>query len=153
MEFQMTKGIKIAGRAIEILHVEDSVGDANLLKQVLKKAGFPNKLNSVTDGEQALQFLKKEQKYSTAPRPDVILLDLKLPGKDGLTVLNEIHQNDSFAHIPIIILTGSESELDMNWASRLNVSHYIVKPFELTGFDELIKLLRAIWMKTFRKHA
>jgi CheY-like chemotaxis protein len=147
----MTTGIKIKGRAIEILHVEDSLGDANLLKQVLKKAGFPNKLNTVLDGEQALLFLKKEKNYTWAPKPDVILLDLKLPGKDGMTVLNEIRQNDSLTNIPVIVLTGSESELDMNWASRLNVHQYIVKPFELDGFGELTKLLREIWMKTFRK--
>ena len=149
----MTIGIKIKGRAVEILHVEDSPGDANLLKQVLKKAGFPNQLHSVADGEQALQFLKREKKYSSAPRPDVVLLDLKLPGKDGLTVLNEIRQNTSLTNIHVIVLTGSESDLDMNWASRLNVQHYIVKPFELDGFGELVKLLREIWMKTFRKHA
>jgi CheY-like chemotaxis protein len=107
----------------------------------------------VLDGEQALQFLKKEKNYSRAPKPDVILLDLKLPGKDGLTVLNEIRQNDSLTNIHVIILTGSESELDMNWASRLNVHHYLVKPYDLDGFGELIKLLREIWMKTFRRHS
>jgi CheY-like chemotaxis protein len=149
----MKPGLKITGRAIEILHVEDSPGDATLLKQVLKKAGFPNKLNTVLDGEQALQFLKKEKNYSWATKPDVILLDLKLPGKDGLTVLNEIRQNDSLTNIHVIILTGSESELDMNWASRLNVQHYLVKPYDLEGFTELVKLLREIWMRTFRRHS
>ncbi len=147
----MNKGIKIAGRVLEILHVEDSVGDATLFKQVLKKSGFPNKLNSVLDGEQALSYLKMEKNYSAAVRPDVIILDLKLPGKDGLTVLNEIRQNTVLTNIPVIILTGSESDLDMSWASRLNVNHYMVKPYELNGFEELVKLLKAMWVKTFRK--
>jgi two-component system, chemotaxis family, response regulator Rcp1 len=128
----MKNHFKITGRAIEILHVEDSPADANLLKQVLKKAGFLNKLNSVSDGEQALKFLKREKNYSWAPRPDVTILDLKLPGKNGLT----------------IVLTGSESELDVNWAARLKVNHYLAKPYDLDGFAELVTLLREIWMKT-----
>jgi CheY-like chemotaxis protein len=147
----MERGKKIVGRAIEILHVENNPSDANILKEVLKKAGFLNKLNGVSDGEQALQFLKREKSYILAPRPDVILLDLKLPGKGGLTVVNEIHQDPALANIPIIVLTGSESELDMNWATRLNVSHYIVKPYNLEGYSVLVMLLREIWMKTFRK--
>jgi CheY-like chemotaxis protein len=151
--FDMARVIKIAGRAIEVLHVEDNQGDANLLKQILKKAGFPNKLSTVSNGEEALDFLNKVKNYSKAPRPDVILLDLKLPGKDGLTVLNEVRQSEGFKNIPVIVLTSSESDLDMDWATRLNATHYVVKPFELGGFSELIQLLREVWLKTFKRQS
>src|SRR5271155_3118958 len=106
----MSLNLRITGRAIEILHVEDNPADANLLKQVLKKAGFPNHLYVVPDGETALAFVKKEKKHEEAPTPDVILLDLKLPKKDGLSVLNEIRQDPAHQNIPVIVLTGSDSE-------------------------------------------
>lgn len=144
--------IKIAGRAIEILHVEDNPGDVLLLKQVLKKAGFPNRLNAVQDGEQAIAFLKQQGPYAQSPKPDVILLDLKLPRKDGLTVLTEIRQNQSWQNIPVIILTNSESDLDMNWATRLNATQYVVKPMDLDHYTDLVKHLRDYWIKTFRNH-
>jgi len=147
----MAPGIKIVGRFLEILQVEDNDGDARLLKQALKKAGFPSRLNSVSTGEAALDFLNKKNIYSAATRPDVILLDLKLPGKDGLTLLNEIRQSPDFKNIPVIVLTSSESDLDQDWAARLNANHYLVKPFDFEGFAELIKILREQWMKTFRK--
>jgi len=147
----MAPGIKITGRFLEILQVEDNDGDARLLKQALKKAGFPNRLNSVASGEAAWDYLTQKHPYQAALRPDVILLDLKLPGKDGLTVLNEIRQSEAFKNIPVIVLTSSESDLDQNWASRLNANHYLAKPYDYEGFAELIKLLREQWMKTFRK--
>jgi len=149
----MPKGIKIAGRIVEILYVEDNEGDSRLLKQVLKKAGFPNRLSVVSTGEAALDFLNRKSAHLEAPRPDVILLDLHLPGKDGLTVLNEIRQSDLFKNIPVIVLTSSESDLDQNWATRLNANHYLVKPFELEGYAELIKLLKELWFKTFKKRS
>jgi two-component system, chemotaxis family, response regulator Rcp1 len=149
----MATGIKIAGRAVEILHVEDNEADATLFKMVMKKAGFPNHLNQVADGDEALLFLGRHKKYLQAPKPDVILLDLKLPKKDGLSVLNEIRQNESLKNIPVIILTGSESELDQSWATRLNANHYVVKPFDLVEFAGLVKLIREIWYKTFHKTA
>jgi CheY-like chemotaxis protein len=147
----MAPGVKIAGRFLEILQVEDNDGDARLLKQALKKAGFPNRLYSVASGEAAFDFLNQKAVYSTAPRPDVILLDLKLPGKDGLTVLNEIRQSEAFKSIPVIVLTSSESDLDQDWASRLNANHYLEKPYDFEGFAPLIQLLRELWFKTFRK--
>jgi CheY-like chemotaxis protein len=147
----MSPGIKIAGRAIQILHVEDNYGDANILKQVLKKAGFAHQLTYVNTGEAALDFLNQRNTFSNAPRPDVILLDLTLPGKDGLTILNEIRQNSILKDIQVIILTSSESDLDMEWATRLKADHYVVKPMELEEYGELVKILRQIWLKTFQK--
>ena len=147
----MAPGIRITGRFLEILQVEDNEGDTLLLKQALKKAGFPSRLHSVPSGEAALDFLNQKAPYAPSPRPDVILLDLKLPGKDGLTVLNEIRQSSDFKNITVIILTSSESDLDQDWASRLNANHYLLKPYDFEGFAELIQLLRDKWMKTFRK--
>jgi DNA-binding response OmpR family regulator len=141
---------QVRGRAVEILQVEDSPGDAALLASVLKVSGFPNKLKVVRDGEEALAFLNRTGIHANAPRPDVILLDLKLPGKDGLTILGEIRRNHDFDRIPVVILTGSDSDLDMNWASRMKADHYVVKPLELDHFAPLVKLLREIWLKTFR---
>jgi CheY-like chemotaxis protein len=149
----MTTGIKITGRAIEILHVEDNFGDASIMKQVLKKAGFSHRLTSVNTGEAALDFLNRRNIFSTASQPDVVLLDLKLPGKDGLAVLNEIRQNPILENIPVIILTGSESDSDMGWATRLKANHYVIKPLEIEGYRELTDILRKIWLKTFHKQS
>jgi len=147
----MGDGIKIAGRAIEVLHAEDNAGDAHILRQTLKKAGFPNNLSAVSSGEEVLDFLNQVKFYVRAPKPDVIILDLKLPGKDGLSILNEIRQNEGLKKIPVIILTSSESDLDMDWAVRLNANHYVVKPVDLDGYGEIIKILREVWLKTFHK--
>jgi|SRR5579872_2152971 len=147
----MISKIKIAGRTLEVLHVEDNPGDATLLKEVLKKAGFPVRLSQVVDGEEAFNFLGRRGRYFSAPKPDVILLDIKLPKKDGLTVLDEIKKNPAWQSLPVIILTGSESDLDISWAQRFGVDHYVVKPTELDQFGVLVKLLRDYWVKTFQK--
>jgi len=141
---------KISGRILEVLHVEDNPGDAVLLKQVLKAAGFPVRSNNVGDGESALLYLRQVAPYAQSPKPDVILLDLKLPKKDGLTVLTEIRQNPEWQAIPVIILTSSDSDLDMSWSTRLNATHYVIKPMEPDQFGELVKYLREYWMKSFQ---
>jgi chemotaxis family two-component system response regulator Rcp1 len=142
--------MKITGRILEVLHVEDNPGDVFLLKQVLKGAGFPVRLNTVSDGEEAIAFLKQQAPYAQSPKPDVILLDLKLPRKDGLTVLAEIKKNPDWQNKPVIILSSSDSDLDMGWATRLNASHYVVKPMDPDQYGELVKYLREYWMKSFR---
>ncbi len=147
----MLSKIKIAGRALEILHIEDNPGDATLLKEVIKKSGFPARLNRVADGEEAFAFLSRRGLLLEAPLPDVILLDIKLPKKDGLTILNEIRQNPAWQSLPVIILTCSYSELDISWAQRYNVNHYLIKPSEIDEFRVLVKLLREYWIKTFQK--
>ena len=146
----MSLKIKIAGRALEVLHVEDNEGDVAILKQVVKKAGFPVHLTSLQHGEQALAYLQQEGLYFQAPRPDVVLLDLKLPGKDGLTVLTEIRQNPALKEIPVLILTSSDSSLDMSWAQRCNATQYIIKPADLDQFSGLMGHLQGYWIKTFR---
>ncbi|SRR5579871_3948660 len=143
---------KITGRILEILHVEDNLGDVVLLKQVLKQAGFPLHLNTVGDWEEALLFLKGEGRFASRPKPDVLLLDLNLPKKDGMTILVEMRQNPEWRELPVIIFTSSESDLDRAWADRLNVSHFVTKPMDPDQYGELVKYLKEFWIKSFRNH-
>lgn len=142
---------KVAGRILKVLHVEDNPGDAALLKEVLKRAGFPVKVESVETGEEALQIVGQEGRHALAPRPDVVLLDLKLPRKDGLTILTEMRQKPHGHHLPIIILTSSDSERNIDWSNRLRADHYVIKPLELSEYSGLVKLLRDYWLKSFRE--
>jgi len=144
---------RIVGRAIEILHVEDNREDTVLMKEIFKHAGFPHNISVVKDGEEAISFLTQHGPYSESPRPDVILLDLKLPKKDGWTVLKEIRQDEKLASIPVFILTHSEDELNREWAQRFTNSFYFVKPLDLEPFKVLVDPLRKIWMKTFHNIA
>jgi CheY-like chemotaxis protein len=145
----MSLKIKVSGRALQVLHVEDNAGDAVLLKQVLKKAGFPIQLTNVPSGEEAISYLQKEGKYIGTAKPDVVLLDLGLPGKNGLTVLTEIRQNTEYREIPVLIFTNSDSFLDMSWAQRCNATQYLVKPDDLEQYDGLVGFLQTYWVKTF----
>ncbi len=132
----MSLKLKVKGRALEVLQVEDNPADTILLKQILKKA-------------EALSYLRQEGRYLGAPRPDVVLLDLGLPGKNGLTILTEIRQDPAFRDIPVLIFTSSESFLDMSWAQRCNATQYLVKPDNLEQFDGLLGFLQGYWIKTF----
>ncbi|HVZ81022.1 MAG TPA: response regulator [bacterium] len=142
---------KVAGRILEVLQIEDNKADTALLKQVLKGAGFPVHLSSVENGEEAMSFLRQQAPYSQSPLPNVILLDLQLPRKDGLTVLTEIRREPEWARLPIIIFTSSESDLDKEWSGRLRADHFLVKPLELDHYGPLLKVLREYWLKSFRE--
>ena len=141
---------KIMGRILEVLHVEDNLGDVVLLKKAVKEAGFPMRLNTVGDWDEALLFLNQQGRYAQSPRPDVLLLDLNLPKKDGMTVLVELRQNVNWQVLPVIILTSSESDLDREWADRLKVSHFVTKPMDPDQYGELMKHLKEFWIKSFR---
>lgn len=135
---------------LNILLVEDNPGDAHLARKGLKKLRIENEVFLVTDGLQAMQFLKKEGPYESVRRPDLILLDLNLPGKHGHEVLTEIKQSPEFKSIPVMILTSSTNETDVR-KSYLNYANcYLVKPMEV---DEYIKLTDSIgnfWMERVR---
>jgi chemotaxis family two-component system response regulator Rcp1 len=130
----------------EILLVEDNVGDARLLREVLADANKDVCLHVVPDGVEALAFLNSEGTYISAPRPDVILLDLNMPRLDGREVLARVKADPRLKTIPIIVLTTSEAESDIVQSYKLNASCYLIKPVELNQFEALVKSLNDFWL-------
>ncbi len=130
--------------AIEILLVEDNPGDVRLSEEALKESNLVYDLNVVVDGTKAMTFLRREEGYSQVPRPDVVILDLNLPGKNGLEVLEDIRSDEALRDIPIIILTSSESDLDVLMAYKKQANAYLVKPSNLKQFGEVIDAIVAL---------
>jgi CheY-like chemotaxis protein len=137
---------KKAGSAVEILLVEDSPGDVRLTQEVLKEGKIHNNLSVVEDGLQALDFLYKREPYTNTPHPDLILLDLNLPRKDGREILEEIKADPELRRIPIVILTTSEAEEDIIRAYDLHANCYIAKPIDLDQFIQVIKSIEQFWL-------
>ncbi len=135
-----------AGRPIEILLVEDNAGDARLTVEILKDAKVRNNLSRVADGVEALEYLRREGRYSQAPRPDLILLDLNLPRKDGREVLAEIKADDNLRRIPVVVLTTSDAEEDILRAYNLNANCYVTKPVDLDQFLRVVKTIKEFWL-------
>lgn len=131
---------------VEILLVEDNPGDSRLVQEVLQNSKINNNLYIVSDGEEALSFIRKEGKYSSKPSPNLILLDLNLPKKDGREVLQELKTNEEYKKIPIIVLTTSKSEDDINKTYNLHVNSYLTKPVDLDDFNNLVKSIEDFWM-------
>jgi two-component system, chemotaxis family, response regulator Rcp1 len=119
------------GRPMEILLVEDNPGDVRFTSEVLKEAQVSNNLSVAKDGVEAIAFLRREGQFLDAPRPDLILLDLNLPKKNGLEMLNEIKNADDLKAIPVVILTTSEAEQDINKSFDLSANCYITKPIDV----------------------
>jgi len=119
------------GRPMEILLVEDNPGDVRFTSEVLKEAQVRNNLSVAKDGVEAIAFLRREGQFLDAPRPDLILLDLNLPKKNGLEMLNEIKSADDLKAIPVVILTTSEAEPDINKSFDLSANCYITKPIDV----------------------
>lgn len=132
-------------RPIQILLVEDSPGDVRLTIEALKEGKVRNDLSVVPDGVEALAFLRREERYSDAPRPDLILLDLNLPRKDGRAVLAEIKADESLRRIPVVILTTSRAEQDILRSYDLNANCYVVKPVDLDQFIGVVKSIEDFW--------
>ncbi len=126
---------------IEVLLVEDDPGDVLMTKEAFEEHDLGNRLHVVSDGVQALRFLRREGEYADAPRPHLILLDLNLPRKDGREVLEEVKADDALAHIPIVVLTTSEAEEDVLRSYRLHANAYVPKPVD---FEQFIKVVRQI---------
>jgi two-component system, chemotaxis family, response regulator Rcp1 len=137
---------KTAIRPVEILLVEDSPSDAELTQEALSDGKVLNNLHHVEDGVEALAFLYRQGTYSSVPRPDLILLDLNLPKKDGYEVLEQIKQDPSLKRIPVIILTTSSAEDDILKTYELNGNCYITKPMNLDQFICVIKLIEVFWL-------
>jgi len=131
---------------IEVLLVEDSPGDVRLTREAFKDAKMHIQLHVAPDGAEAMAFLKREGKHSNVPRPDLILLDLNLPKKDGREVLEEIKESSSLKTIPVVILTTSASEEDIIRSYRLHANCYITKPVNLDGFLKVVKSIDNFWL-------
>jgi chemotaxis family two-component system response regulator Rcp1 len=132
--------------AFEVLLVEDNAGDVRLTREALKDAKVHISLHVACDGIEALAFLNREGQYADAPRPDMILLDLNLPRKDGRQVLEEIKATPALMTIPIVILTTSNSEEDVLRSYRLHANCYISKPVDLDGFLTVVKSIDSFWL-------
>jgi len=130
----------------EVLLVEDSPGDVRLTREAFKEAKAHINLRVASDGTEAMAFLKREGKHAKAPRPDLILLDLNLPKKDGREVLEEIKQSPALKSIPIVILTTSKSEEDILRSYSLHANCYIPKPVTLNGFLTVVKSIEDFWL-------
>ena len=131
---------------IEILLVEDNAGDIRLTKEALKEGKVLNKLTVVQDGVEALLCLRQQGQYVDARRPDLILLDLNLPKKDGREVLQEIKNDESLKRIPVVILTTSQDEQDVLKTYGLHANCYITKPVELEQFITVVKAIEDFWL-------
>jgi len=138
--------VNIFGKPVEILLVEDNPGDARLALESFKDAKVRNNLHWVEDGEQALAFLRQEGKYVNVPRPDLILLDLNLPKKDGREVLADIKEDPDLRCIPVVILTVSKSAEDLIKSYSLYANCYIVKPIDLAQFINVVKSIEDFWL-------
>ncbi|MCZ6758286.1 MAG: response regulator [Bacteroidetes bacterium] len=136
--------------AVEILLVEDNPADVRLIIEALKDAKVGNKLHVAVDGVEALSFLRREGEYADTVRPDLILLDLNLPKKDGLVVLSEIKKDESLKHIPVVVLTSSSEEKDILAAYDHHVNAYVTKPVDLNDFLNVVKGLEDFWLSIVR---
>ena len=137
---------RTGGKPIEILLIEDNPGDVRLTKEVLMEGKVRNNLQVVGDGVEAMAFLRRENNYAEAPRPDLILLDLNLPKKDGREVLQEIKEDGEFKCIPVVVLTTSEADEDILRSYDLAANCYITKPVDLDQFIRVIKTIETFWL-------
>jgi CheY-like chemotaxis protein len=127
---------------MEILLIEDDLEDAGLTIEVLKQGTVPCRVSLVRDGEEALEFIYRRGHFASAPRPDVILLDLHLPKKDGRDVLAEIREDKQLRRIPVVVLTASQQHWEILKSEQLFVESYLIKPVDRVQFTDVVKSLR-----------
>lgn len=138
------------GQPIEILLVEDNAADVRLTQEALYEGKVKNRLNVARDGVEALEFLRRQGVYGSAPRPDLILLDLNLPRKDGREVLAEIKADPELRAIPVVVLTTSSAEVDILKSYSLYANCYITKPVDLEQFVSVVKSIDDFWLTVVR---
>ncbi len=131
---------------IEILLVEDNPGDARLAAEALKENKVRNNLYHVKDGVEAMRFLRRQAEYADAPQPDLVLLDLNLPRKDGHEVLKEMKGDAEMRKIPVVVLTTSAAERDLIKSYNLHANAYVVKPMSLDQFVEVVQAIEEFWL-------
>ena len=133
-------------RPIEILLVEDNPGDVDLTREALERAKVANRLHVLDDGAEAIEFVFRRGRYADAPRPDIILLDLNLPKKDGRQVLAEIKADRELAEIPVVVLTTSQADEDILRAYQLHANCYITKPVDFGQFLRVVESIEEFWL-------
>jgi CheY-like chemotaxis protein len=136
-------------RAINVLLVEDDEGDAVLTREAFQEY-LHNRLDVVNDGNQALAYLRREPPYRDALTPDLVLLDLNLPGRDGREVLSEIKSDDALRHIPVVVLTTSGAEDDVRRSYQLHANAFVTKPVDLDGFIAAIRQIDHFFVSVVR---
>jgi two-component system, chemotaxis family, response regulator Rcp1 len=146
----MMKSIGTDAEPIQILLVEDSPGDVRLTREAFRDAKVHISLHVASDGTEAMAFLKREGEHANALRPDLILLDLNLPKKDGREVLEEIKESATLKSIPVVVLTTSASEVDILRSYRLHANCYITKPVGLDGFLEVVRSIDSFWLSVVK---
>ena len=139
--------LSVSGRPLEILLVEDNLADVRLLMEVLKEGKDYHHMHVVNNGVEAMSFLNKKGKYADVPRPDIILLDLNLPKKDGREVLKDIKNDKRYKKIPVIVLTTSSSEEDISKSYEYHANCYITKPVDLDQFIEVVNSIESLWLE------
>jgi two-component system, chemotaxis family, response regulator Rcp1 len=137
----------MAGVPIEVLLVEDNAGDVRLTQEALVDAKVRNNLQVAMDGVTAMALLRRQGAYASSPKPDLILLDLNLPKKSGLEVLDEIKNDDDLMHIPVVILTTSKADSDILQSYRKKANAYVTKPVDLEQFLTVVKSIENFWLE------
>jgi chemotaxis family two-component system response regulator Rcp1 len=137
--------LQSSGRPVEILLVEDNPGDVRLTREALREGKLRNNLAVAVDGVEAIAYLRREGKFADATRPDLILLDLNLPRKDGREVLQEIKADASLRNIPVVVLTSSRAEEDIARAYDLHANCYVTKPVDFEQFIRVVKSIEDFW--------
>jgi two-component system, chemotaxis family, response regulator Rcp1 len=137
-------------RPVEILLVEDNPGDVRLAEEALRDAKMSNNLNVASDGVEALAYLRREGRHANAPRPDLVLLDLNLPKKDGREVLGEVKLDPDLRTIPIVVLTTSDADADVVRSYQLHANAYVRKPVDFDAFIEVVRSIEDFWFSVVK---
>jgi len=141
-------GVGPPPRTPDVLLVEDSPADVRLTREALGACGVVANLHVVEDGEKALSFLHREDEYAMAGRPDLILLDLNMPRVDGRQVLSRVKGNEKLCHIPVVVLSTSQSPEDISHAYDLHANCFVTKPMDLDGFTDTVQAIIRFWLDT-----
>jgi chemotaxis family two-component system response regulator Rcp1 len=135
---------------VDILLAEDNPGDVKLTKKALEQGKLVNNLHVVNDGVGTMAYLRNEGEYADTPRPDLILLDLNMPRKDGRDVLEDLKADEELRRIPVVVLTSSDAEEDVVKSYELHANAYLTKPVDFDGFLEVINTLEEFWLEVVK---